>query len=154
MIGAVKKKNIDGLTLVELTFAAVLMILTFVGVLSTYIQCSNLTEISRESSTAMLAAKSRMEEIRNSTFAGLDGFHNTFVLDSGGIDGSVVSYVDLTSTRVKQITISVSYVMKNGRIIGEDTNLDGDLDAGEDQNANGRIDSPIQLITSVYNTGA
>ena len=44
-----------------------------------------------------------------------------------------------------EIVITISWRTRDGRIFGEDTNLNGALDAGEDKNSNGRYDSPVQL---------
>ena len=47
------------------------------------------------------------------------------------------------------VTVSVCYRTKGGRVIGEDANLNGTLNTGEDKNGNYVLDSPIQLTTYV-----
>jgi len=49
-----------------------------------------------------------------------------------------------------QATVSVCWRQKN-RVIGEDKNLNGALDAGEDANGNKIIDSPVELTTLIVN---
>ena len=36
--------------------------------------------------------------------------------------------------------------------MGEDTNINGVLNAGEDANGNGVLDSPVEMTTYVYDT--
>ena len=47
--------------------------------------------------------------------------------------------------RLFEAKITASFKLPNGRIIGEDKNLNGILDAGEDLNGNGELDSPVFL---------
>ncbi|MBI5554451.1 MAG: prepilin-type N-terminal cleavage/methylation domain-containing protein [Elusimicrobia bacterium] len=47
--------------------------------------------------------------------------------------------------RLLEVVITVCWRAKDGRIIGEDTNLNGVLDAGEDMNANSELDSPVKF---------
>ena len=48
------------------------------------------------------------------------------------------------------VTVSFSWRESGGRIIGEDLNLNGRLDAGEDKNGNGIIDSVVQFSSYIY----
>jgi hypothetical protein len=49
-------------------------------------------------------------------------------------------------TDLLELTVSVCWKQK-GRVIGEDKDLDGVLDSGEDANGNGMIDSSVELKT-------
>lgn len=51
-------------------------------------------------------------------------------------------------TDVLRVTVVVSVVAKN-RVIGEDKNLSGTLEPGEDVNGNVLLDSPVSLSTIV-----
>jgi hypothetical protein len=91
------------------------------------------------------------EEMRNSAF-------NRIVDDYSGLNFIVndipqsrgVVYVDDTNPELLQVTISVCWRQGN-RVIGEDTNLNGQLDAGEVDNGNNIIDSPVQIVTIIAN---
>ncbi|UCB56565.1 MAG: prepilin-type N-terminal cleavage/methylation domain-containing protein [Candidatus Omnitrophota bacterium] len=50
---------------------------------------------------------------------------------------------------IYQVRIVVTWFQKGGRQIGEDTDLDGILDAGEDDNNDGVLSSPAQITTLV-----
>ena len=58
--------------------------------------------------------------------------------------------MDDTDPEFLLVTISVCW-RQGSRIIGEDLNLNGALDAGEDTNGNGIIDSTVELVTQVAN---
>ncbi len=68
----------------------------------------------------------------------------------GGGTSAGVSYVTLVNPSLAQITVSYCWRQKNGLFVGEDVDLDGNLDPGEDTNGNGIIDSPVQLVTYRY----
>jgi len=72
----------------------------------------------------------------------------------GGYDGS--NYLnDVWNTcgcnRLLKIKITCCWKEKEGRVIGEDKNLNGQLDSGEDINGNGELDSLIKLVTYIAN---
>ena len=92
-----------------------------------------------------------MEEIRNAPFPQIiDDYNNlNFTVNTMPLNRGAV-YVDDTDPELLRITISVCWNQRN-RIIGEDRNLNGVLEAGEDANSNGIIDSPVQLVTLVAN---
>ncbi|MBF0521468.1 MAG: prepilin-type N-terminal cleavage/methylation domain-containing protein [Candidatus Omnitrophica bacterium] len=146
-----KKQYIQGFTLMELMVVTVILIVAIGGILATYIQCLAISEISRNSTTAMIAAKSRLEDIKNASFDQLVTKFNKVSFSIGDLNGIGVSYVDNTNLDLYKITISVCWQQRNGQIIGEDTNLNGQLDAGEDVNHNNIIDSPLQIVTYIYN---
>ena len=61
-----------------------------------------------------------------------------------------VVYVDDSNPELLKVTISVSWKQGN-TVVGEDRNLDGSLNAGEDSNGNGILDSPVELTTLIVN---
>ena len=95
--------------------------------------------------------KARMETIRNEDFGNLVTNYHGVTFTEANFNGIGVSYVDTSDPDLYQITVSFCFATKNGRVIGEDDDLDGNLDAGEDDNGNGIIDSPVQLVTFAYN---
>ncbi len=145
-------RNKKGFSLPELMVAALVMIIAFSGVILSYIRCIYLNEVSRSQTLSLLAVKSRVEMIKNTTFAQIPLVYNniTFVLPD--IKGRGISYVATVNPSLLRITVSYCWKQKDGRVFGEDTDLDGILDVGEDKNGNGLIDSPVTITTFLYNT--
>ena len=144
-------KSISGFTLVEVLMAAMVFIVAFLGILTSYIRCMELSETSKNASMALAAAKSQMETIKNYTvFNDILSTYDNVGFAVNGLTGKGVSYVQEIDTDLLKITVSVSWKQRQGRIIGEDKNLNGQIDAGEDQNSNGQLDSPVELVTYIY----
>jgi hypothetical protein len=61
-------------------------------------------------------------------------------------DHSSRTYVD---AEMIEVVVSVSWQDRNGRIMGEDLDLDGTLDGGEDTNSDGELSSPVSLRTFI-----
>ena len=68
---------------------------------------------------------------------------------NANLNGIGVSEVDNTNPGLLMVTMSFSWRQTNNRIIGEDTNFNGQLNAGEDKNGNGVLDSPAQLVSYI-----
>ncbi len=155
-----KQKNLGirqtrrGFTLPELLIAAVVFVLTFVGILLSYLRCMELNELSRNSSLAVAAVKSRMEDIKNTDFVNISSTYDKIAFSANGINGKGVSYVEdvATDPKLLKVTISFCWKQKSGLLVGEDNDLDGQLDAGEDKNANNILDSITQVVSYVYDT--
>jgi len=71
----------------------------------------------------------------------------------GGYNGSYLNDVWYSSgyRRLFKIKITCSWQERGGRVIGEDKNLNGQLDTGEDTNGNGELDSPLQIVSYIAN---
>lgn len=164
--------NKSGFTLLELMIGATVLIVALVGLIAAYIGCFTLNEGARNLTIAINGAQEKLEEIRNHNFdtmvgdyspGGSDG--NTFTIDPTNWltaeNQTAVIYILNPQTDVilntsptanpgldlYKITITICWRQKGGRIFGEDGNLDGVFDAGEDINGNDRLDSPAQLVT-------
>jgi len=166
-----KMRSLTGFTLSELMIAALVLVTILVGLLASYVTCFDLNETNRNTTSALNAAQEKMAEIRNWNFDTVCSDFNTdpdnkftvFGMPAGESMGVVYAYVDTEYNTcpggfnctcnydILRVVISVCWRQKGGRVIGEDTNLDGVLDvgAGEDTNGNGQIDSPVQLISFV-----
>lgn len=140
-----------GVTLVEMLLAAVILAYAVCGILALHVSCFDLVSTSKNISIAVNASQGLMEEIRNASFPQIfDNYNNlNFTVNTMSSNRGVV-YVDDTDPELLRVTISVCWNQRN-RIIGEDRNLNGALEAGEDANNNGVIDSPAQLVTLVAN---
>jgi len=138
-------------SLVELFMAATILALALCSILATYVSCFVLIATSKNINIATNAAQGLVEEIRTSPFSQIfdnyDGLN--FIVNSISESRGVV-YVDDTNPELIEVVVSVCWRQGN-RIIGEDTDLDGVLDSGEDANGNGIIDSTVGLTTRIAN---
>ena len=144
--------NRKGFTLIEVILAAAFLVIVLSGLLATYISCFELISTSRNLSLAVNAARVMIEEIRDYSFNQIhsDYDNTTFTVNEMSVGNSRgVIYVDNTNPDLLQVIVSVCWRQRANRIIGEDLDLDGNLDAGEDTNANSMIDSPAQLVTLI-----
>jgi hypothetical protein len=146
-----KSRTDEAFTLVQTIVASGILVFALCAILVSFISCFTLVATSKGINIATNAALGLVEEIRTSAFsqiiADYDGLN--FVLnDIPQSRGRV--YIDDTNPELLEVTVSVCW-NQNNRIIGEDRDLDGVLDAGEDGNGNGIIDSPVQLVTRISN---
>ena len=170
-----KMKSLDkGFTLIELLLAFSILVFCLCGLLLAYIQMFIFTDLSRDLTLATNAVQAKMEDIKKYvaiepnafdptkpeylvmryngeifTLNGLEGRGHVTVCDNtcGYINcpcPAPISYSDLKSVRI------IICFKSRGRVIGEDANLDGDLDIGEDTFiSNSRLDSPVELVTLI-----
>jgi prepilin-type N-terminal cleavage/methylation domain-containing protein len=146
------KRNCQaGFTLPELLMATILMAVIFVGVLLAILKSIELSDIAKNSSTAVLAAKSKMAEIENTTFSQIYTTYNNVTFNVSGFNNAKgVTYINNSNPNILTITTVICWKQPNGRVFGEDKNLNGQLDAGEDKNGNGKLDSIVTLTTVKY----
>ena len=146
-----------GFTLVELLFATLILGFTLVGLLQVFFRCNVLAQMAQDKSAAMSLVQGKMEEIRNYTYSSIAADYA-----SGGAVGDTFSLTPLTGMGVVyideftagdanllQIKIVGSYEDRFERIIGEDLDLDGDLDGGEDVDGDGDLSSITSLISFI-----
>lgn len=140
-----------GFTLAEILLSTAILVFALCGMLMMYSTCFVLMATSKNINIATNAAQGLIEEMRSSPFTQMVDDYNglNFIVDAIPSSRGVV-YVDDTDPELLQVTISVCWNQGN-RIIGEDTNLNGVLNAGEDANGNGIIDSPVELVTRIAN---
>lgn len=95
-----------------------------------------------------MGAQERLEEIRNHNFYRIYSDYDNTTFEVTGIEEAKGRVdVDNTDPDLLKITVTICWKQVGGRIIGEDLNLDGDLDTGEDSNGNEQLDSPVQIVT-------
>ena len=159
-----------GFVLIEVLLATAIAAFAICGILLMYIVGMDLIRTSKNASIATSAAQGIMEKIRNTPFTDIPNM----IIDVNGISYSPIVvntnltrwsfplpgnnlptnrcavYVNDTDPEFLLVTISVCWRQGN-RIVGEDINLNGALDAGEDANGNGIIDSTVELVTQVAN---
>ncbi len=139
-----------GLTLAELMVASMILIITIVGLLVSFLSCLELTEITRNATIAMNTARTRMEQIKNTTFNNIVATYDEVSFTTPDLTGRGISYIDDTNPDLLRVTVSFSWRQKSKLVVGEDKDLDGVIDAGEDTNANGMLDSPVQIVNNVF----
>jgi len=93
-----------------------------------------------------------MEEIKKMSFDSLSLGGKPFNLtDYGFVYSESKGRVEVSNTPysdLKRIRL-IGCFKSRQRIIGEDKDLDGILDTGEDSNGNGRLDSPLEIVTLI-----
>lgn len=155
-----KVSSSSGFSLVELMLAIAILTVGIVGLLASYINILTLNETSRKFNLVVNAMQAQEELLKEESLTTAVGFDNLLAYNGttfdiagfaasdakGRIEVTTTAYSDLVKIRTV-----VSYKTKDGRIIGEDKNLNGSLDAlqGEDANANGILDSPAEMVTLI-----
>jgi hypothetical protein len=150
-----RKRGLQGgFTLMELMITGGVLILVVAGILRLFIYGLNLSQMAGDLTAAVTEVQGEFEEIRNCSFSRI-----TFDYAAGGVPGNIFSfsqlngtgviYIDDTNQELLEIEIVASWQTAAGRVIGEDKNLNGILDAGEDDNANARLDSPLAVVSLI-----
>lgn len=141
-----------GFTFVELLLAVSILAVIVVGIEEMFIMASVLGDISTNTSKAIVEARNKLQEIQNTNFDQIvtkysqgGDIGNTF--DLINLRGKGVVTIDQTNPELLIITIDISFMNKNNRVVGEDQNLDGILEGGEDINGNNKLDSVATLTT-------
>ena len=146
-------RNISGFTLVELLLATIILAIVLAGLIQVFIRCSVLTELSNNVTAAMSEAQGKMEEIRNYNFNSIatdyvgGGSLNPFDLTE--LTGKGVIYINSGNAELLEVKIVINWQNKYGRIVGEDLDLDGVLDAGEDINGDNQLSSIATVVSKI-----
>ena len=147
-----KLLNNKAFTLSELMIATLIFTFAFAGTIIVFFRCIELSELARHSSTAVNAVKSRLASIEDTPFANVLATYNNTTFTAADVNGTGVTYVTGLDADLLRVTLVFCWREKNGRVMGEDTNINGVLNAGEDTNANGVLDSPVEMTTYIYDT--
>ncbi|MEW6170402.1 MAG: prepilin-type N-terminal cleavage/methylation domain-containing protein [Candidatus Omnitrophota bacterium] len=147
-----RQQSLKGFTLIEVMMALAILAFCLTGMLLTYIGLLALSETSRNLSLAVNVAQTKVEELRNQPFDSLVNFNGTTFDVPGFAAGSAKGRIEVTDTDyadLKQVRIVSCWRQRGGRLIGEDVNLNGVLNDGEDQNGNNILDSPSEVISFI-----
>jgi len=139
-----------GFTLLELMIAAGVLIVALSGLLAVFTHLLSLNENSRKLTLGVAACQDKLEQIRNSDFSTAYATYNGTSFNPAGFTaGEAKGAVSINNSNpdLLQIFVSVSWRTRSNRVIGEDTNLNGVFEAGEDTSPNGRLDSPAAIAT-------
>jgi prepilin-type N-terminal cleavage/methylation domain-containing protein len=149
-----KQFNQSGFTLMELLVIVAIVSVAMVSMMGLYVYVMIEAQVSGEKTMAVLNAQEKIEEVRRHNF-------NSIATDyaAGGTPGNVFTpspldgegLINIASANADCYTVEVSVAWKSnlGRVIGEDTNLNRQKDAGEDTNGNGVLDFPVILKTMI-----
>ncbi len=153
-------KQVAGFTLAEIMIATIVLVVALVSTLGLLNHSLSLPENAGDSTIAMHEAEAKMEEICLDDYLTIRAAYTNggalletpFVIS--GLNGMGAIYAkELAGATdgLMRIKVVVCYQEKN-RLVGEDLDLDGILDQGEDTMlTNGELDSPCQLETVVVN---
>lgn len=157
--GQMMKLSGRAFTLIELLLAFAILAFCLMGILLTYINMFVLADLARDFTLVTNAMQAQLEEIKKTPFDNLLALNgNTFDIagfSSGDAKGRIevcdnttcpafIPYSDL-----KRVRLVVSF-RSRGRVIGEDSNLNGILNSGEDTLiSNNRMDSPSEIVTLI-----
>jgi len=140
-----------GFVLPEVILACAIAAFAISGLLLMYVTGMDLIRISKNASIATSAAQGLIEEIRNTPFPDIVTNYNGLKFSVNNIPSSSgVVYINDTDPEFLLVTITVCWRQGN-KTVGEDLNLNGQIDTGEDSNNNLILDSPVELITQVVN---
>ena len=139
-----------GFTLLELAIAVAIFILAICGIISLFVSLSGLTESAGNITRMVNVARGEFEtNIRNANFDSLA----TYSLLSPAVPNnmSLICYIQNhpTINDVKQVLLVVSYRQRGNYVFGEDKNINGILDGGEDTDGNGRLSSICEIATFI-----
>jgi len=162
-----------GLTLVEIMISAAILSTALTGILMFNSQYIKELQETRNLSLAMNAAQERFEKIKSRVnpqdatettkidFNNLAQYYNGLTFDIYGNNKTTaltnfkgVSYVkEVTGLPLKMFRVRVLVCWKNSQnqVMGEDANLNGALDTGEDKNNNSELDSPAFVQADLIN---
>jgi prepilin-type N-terminal cleavage/methylation domain-containing protein len=143
-----------GFTLVELIICAGIFAVVAAGLLQIFVYSLWESESAGRFTTALSAAYAKFEEVRatdfsnvtmNYTAGGIPG--DTFTVPA--INGRGVVTIDASNPELLVVRTVVCWQDRAGRVFGDDRNLNGVLETGEDANGNGEMDSPVALVSLV-----
>jgi len=152
-------KQNKGFTLIEVMLCAAILVGLFVGLISIYIYSFDLQETARNTSLALNEGRAKLEEIKTvslSNFSGIVSIYDgkTYNLTSIPIGQmrTEATLVNGSNGNLIDLRIVACWRQKGGRIIGEATinNATGAFTL-TDLDSDGKIDSPVELLTAISN---
>ena len=140
-----------GFSLIEVLFAAGILAFVLCGLLVMYVNLFLFGDISRQTTLAVNAAQAKLEELKNTNFDSI--ISGTFTVN-GFAAADAMGVVEVANAApysdLKIVRVVISFRQQGQRIVGEDRNLNGVWDAGEDTMINNsRLDSPIEVVTLI-----
>lgn len=138
-------------TILEVSIAALVFTVSLVTLLALYINSSQLAEFTTNATKSLFSAQKMVETIRNHNFSGIETDYANYTFDPEGFPVGTakgIVYVTQYGGRSDILQVNIVICFRVGqRIIGEDLDLDGALDSGEDSNGNAVLDSVTEITT-------
>lgn len=137
----------NGFTLLELMIASGVLVIVLAGLLSAYINCLEMNETTKNSNLALGAVQEELENLRKAPFQTLNTTYTFYA--TGPLANLSLGRADIDSTTNSsfyRVDVGMCWKQRNSRIIGECIDNNGTL-VFNDTNANGILDSPVQLTT-------
>lgn len=134
----------------EFMIATAILIVALTALLAVFAKLLDMNGNARNLSLAIAASQDKLEEIRNSNFTTIFTTYNSQAFNPAGFNTNQAAgkvYVNNTNTTLLNVYVSVSWRERSNRVIGEDSNLNGILNPGEDANGNNQLDSPAGITT-------
>lgn len=144
----------ESFSMVELMIGVTILVFSLTAILASYANTFILSDLARNTSIATNAVRARMEEAKQESFSNLDSLDGATFDLTGFAVGDAKGRVEVSNvsgfTDLKEVRI-VGCFLSRGRVIGEDSNLNGslDVDIGEDANYNSRLDSPVEAAALI-----
>ncbi len=113
-----KLSNNKAFSLSELMIATLIFAFTFAGTLIVFFRCIELSEMARNSSAAVNAAKSQIATIENTAFDQILSTYNNTTFTTAEVNGTGVTYVTSLDADLLQVTQVFCWQEKNGRVMG------------------------------------
>lgn len=152
-------KNNSGFTLLEVMVTTLVLVVAIATSLSIFTYSLALTESVKQLTNAQYQVERQVEQIRAMDYLDVrNNFTNNGALRSTvmaitnnqNLSGTIyANELPGAANNLLRVKVVVCYAQRK-RIMGEDANFNGVLDAGEDANGNGELDSPCQLETVVF----
>ena len=149
----------SGVSLVEILVAGFILAFVIVLIIKGMTYNSSIIDRNLQITLALSQAETVMERLRNHEYKsitndfGANGMYGP-VFSLNGIDGIGAVNLNNINDDLIQVDIIISWRDDiTGRILGEDKNLNGRLDGGEDTNNNGILNSPVSLSSLIANKG-
>lgn len=139
-----------GSSLLEVIIATAVFLIAAVALLYAILKSMELEELGRRSQQALAGIQSQIDVIKNTPFSTIVATYDNATFTNANLTGMGKIYVDDTDPELLVIKVVYCWRQSNSRVIGEDTNLNGVLNAGEDKNGNGQIDSYVQVQTQIF----
>jgi hypothetical protein len=150
-----RRGSSSGFTLVELVITVGTTLIAVLGSIQLFTYCMWQSENSGNLTSSMQEAFAKVEEIRATpygdimtTFGPLAGQASRSFTPTR-VRGLGIIYVNEVAPDLLQVEVVVNWQERGRYVVGEDRNLNGLLDGGEDGDGNGRISSPASLVTLV-----
>ena len=147
-------KRKKGFTLIEILISTALMAIAIGGIFQVFTALMQLSETNENLTLCNNFAQGIVNEIRNVEFEDIsaDYKNKKFICNDLAAKGiahqGLITVTDIDPGFLVRVKVIICWQDKN-RIIGEDKNLNGNLNGGEDLNGNGELDSPCSIETAI-----